>query len=164
MAHKQPDVQEGTSRPPIPKIAYLVVNPLMKLLLRSPLHGLISDDLMLITFTGRKSGNTYTTPVGYILMEEGVLMIFTESPWWRNLDAVPEVTLRLRGERVKGRAEIIEDPDQIRAYLRKMAEKRGEEMLERMEMDVFDQQGGIDLDHPAVQRRKFIRIQLEGKA
>jgi deazaflavin-dependent oxidoreductase (nitroreductase family) len=164
MAQDQSELKEETSRPPIPKIAYLVVNPLMKLLLRSPLHGLISDDLMLITFTGRKSGKTYTTPVGYIMMEEDTLMIFTESPWWRNLDEVPEVTLRLRGERVQGRAEIIEDPDQIKAYLHKMAEKRGEEMLERMGMDVFDQQGGIDLDHPAVQRRKFIRIQLEGKA
>lgn len=40
------------------KPAFRVINPLMEALLRSPLHGLVSDSLLLVTFTGRKSGRT----------------------------------------------------------------------------------------------------------
>jgi len=39
------------------------VNQAMQTILRSPLHGMVSSTVLLITFTGRKSGNTYTTPV-----------------------------------------------------------------------------------------------------
>jgi hypothetical protein len=42
-----------------------VVNPLARRLLRSPLHGLASGRLALITYTGRHSGRRYTIPVGY---------------------------------------------------------------------------------------------------
>lgn len=42
-----------------------VQNPFMKWLLRSPFHGAVSRMYLLITFTGRKSGKTYTTPVQY---------------------------------------------------------------------------------------------------
>jgi hypothetical protein len=36
----------------------------MRALLRSPLHGLLSGMLMLLSYTGRKSGRTYTIPIG----------------------------------------------------------------------------------------------------
>ena len=41
-------------------------NPLVLLLLRSPLRVAMSNSTMLLTFTGRKSGRTYTTPVNYV--------------------------------------------------------------------------------------------------
>ncbi|MEO7911940.1 MAG: hypothetical protein ABIV47_20035 [Roseiflexaceae bacterium] len=42
--------------PPLPKIAYRIVNPILGALLRSPLHSLISKRLMLLSFQGRKTG------------------------------------------------------------------------------------------------------------
>lgn len=36
------------------------MNPIMKGLLRSPLHRLLSGTLMLLTYTGRKTGTPYT--------------------------------------------------------------------------------------------------------
>ena len=42
-------------------IAPPYVNRAMKLVLRSPMHGLVSKTVLLITFTGCKSGKTYTT-------------------------------------------------------------------------------------------------------
>ncbi len=41
------------------------LNPLFVWLLRSPLQGLASGGLMLLTFTGRRSGRKFTIPVGY---------------------------------------------------------------------------------------------------
>ena len=43
-----------------------IVNKTMKLILRSPMHGVVSKSMLLISFTGRKSGKTYTTPVGLL--------------------------------------------------------------------------------------------------
>lgn len=46
-------------------LLYKVINPIVKGLLRSPLHGLMSKNTMLIEFKGRKSGRMFTTPVSY---------------------------------------------------------------------------------------------------
>lgn len=83
----------------------------MKFLLRSPAHGLVSKSVLLITFTGRKSGKTYTTPVDY--SQDGDLVsIFTHAAWWKNLSGGAPVTLRLRGRDVSGLAEPVADDKQ----------------------------------------------------
>ncbi len=46
---------------------------------RSPLHFLVSKSIMLITFTGRKTGNRYTTPISY-LPEGDTVTVFTHAP------------------------------------------------------------------------------------
>jgi hypothetical protein len=43
-----------------------IANPLIKLLVRTPLHKLVDDGVVLITYTGRKSGKTITVPVNYL--------------------------------------------------------------------------------------------------
>ena len=40
-------------------------DPFVKLILCSPLHGILSRNTMLFTFTGRRSGKEYTTPVNF---------------------------------------------------------------------------------------------------
>jgi hypothetical protein len=42
------------------------VNRLIKRLLSSPLHRLMSTNTMLLTFAGRKSGKKYTVAVRYV--------------------------------------------------------------------------------------------------
>ncbi len=93
------------------------VNQAMKLVLRSPAHGLVSKNILLITFTGRKSGKTYSTPVSYS-QTGGQVTIFTHAAWWKNLGSRAPVTLRLRGQEVQGLAEpVAEDKQAIAARL-----------------------------------------------
>jgi len=94
-----------------------IVNRLMTLVLRSPVHGVVSKNFLLITFTGRKSGKRYTTPVSY--SQEGDLVtIFTHAAWWRNLCGGIPVSVRVRGEEVQGIAEpIAEDKRAVAAGL-----------------------------------------------
>ncbi len=61
-----------------------IVNSAMKFVLRSPAHGMVSKTILLITFTGRKSGQTFTTPVSYS-QSGGQVTIFTHALWWKNL-------------------------------------------------------------------------------
>jgi deazaflavin-dependent oxidoreductase (nitroreductase family) len=82
------------------------LNPLMTLLLKSPLHRVVSGTMMLITFTGRKSGKRYTTPVGYLRTGDEVICL-THANWWKNLRGGVPVTLRIQGQQVEGRAEAI---------------------------------------------------------
>jgi deazaflavin-dependent oxidoreductase (nitroreductase family) len=97
-------------------------NKIMIALLRSPLHGMLGGSMMLITFTGRKSGKTFTTPVNYLIVqdESGEYLLTTsqrDRTWWRNLRGGAPVTLRLRGRDVSARAEAIEDELRVTAEL-----------------------------------------------
>ncbi|MBI5962901.1 MAG: nitroreductase family deazaflavin-dependent oxidoreductase [Chloroflexi bacterium] len=78
-------------------------NDFMAWVLRSPLHGMLSNGMMLITVTGRKTGKTYTTPVGYY-EEGGYLWVITsrDRTWWRNLQGGADVNLLLKRKPVNG--------------------------------------------------------------
>jgi hypothetical protein len=44
-------------------------NDFMSWVLRSPLHGMLSNSMMLITVKGHKTGKEYTLPVNYLSLE-----------------------------------------------------------------------------------------------
>jgi deazaflavin-dependent oxidoreductase (nitroreductase family) len=81
-----------------------ILNPLAKSILRSPLHAVMSHSLMLITFTGRRSGKSYTTPISYAQQGQ-TLLLGVGGLWWKNLRGGASVRVRLRGKTYAGRAE-----------------------------------------------------------
>jgi deazaflavin-dependent oxidoreductase (nitroreductase family) len=98
-----------------------VQNPFMKWLLRSPLHGVVSRMYLLITFTGRKSGTVYSTPVQYA-QEGQTLYILTSLgyTWWKNLRGGTDVHIHLRGTTHPAHADTSTDPETIRLLLTKV--------------------------------------------
>ena len=83
-------------------------NPVLRVILSSPLHPLLSRGLALITVTGSRSGRRYTFPVGYC--QEGdrvtVNVGWPECKrWWRNLRHGGRVDMRIRGHRRSGQAQ-----------------------------------------------------------
>jgi deazaflavin-dependent oxidoreductase (nitroreductase family) len=89
-------------------------NPIIKWLLRSPFHGTVSKNMMLISYAGRKSGKLYTTPVNYLRLQdqEGEFLAITslrERVWWHNLRGGSQVTLRFQGQDLQATAEVCED-------------------------------------------------------
>ena len=103
----------------VPEPLFVIINPIMRFLLRSPLHVFWSDSLMLITFTGRKSGRQFTTPVRYVRSDDKVYAFTAkENQWWRNLRGGADVVLRTRGEDAGYRAVSIDDDQEtIRQWL-----------------------------------------------
>jgi deazaflavin-dependent oxidoreductase (nitroreductase family) len=91
---------------PTPRTPPKILNQIMSLVLRFP--GPLSKQLTLLTFTGRKSGKTFTTPLGFTRRGDTVIL-FTDHAWWKNLRNNPSVTLHLQGKKVKGNAEVIHD-------------------------------------------------------
>ncbi len=115
-------MSQATTVPPI-------VNSAMKFVLRSPVHGIVSKTTLLITFTGRKSGMTYTTPVSYSRQGDKVY-IFTHANWWKNLHSDTPITLRIQGREVQGLPETVADDKQavaagLMTHLRKVPSDAG---------------------------------------
>ena len=151
--------------PPIPPAVFeRLVNPLMERLLRSRLHPLVSDSLLLITFTGRRSGREYTTPVGYEQLD-GTLYVTsqTDRTWWRNLRGGAPVTVHLRGERREGRAEVIEDDRAVAEYVRGYLDRHGLDAASRLALSV-DAEGVPDLEtlEAGLSAVVVVRIDLDG--
>ena len=150
---------EDAVRPPIPKWAYTIVNPAMAAILRSPLHRLLSSALMLLSFHGRKSGKRYTLPVGY-LQRDDRLYIFCHAGWWKNLPG-QRVTVRLRGEEVRGTARRLEDRREIAEVVEMALARRGETAARRMGLLEY---ADPDRTGPLPQRTKFFEITLQEPA
>lgn len=93
-------------------------NDFMSWVLRSPLHGMLSNGMMLITVTGCKTGKKYTTPVEYF-REDGYLWVMTNRnrTWWRNLRGGAEVSLLLKRKPVTAIAETELDEKAVEARM-----------------------------------------------
>lgn len=95
----------------IPDAFFPLINFMMKLLLRSPLHFIFSSNVLLISFKGRRSGKQYTTPVRYI-RDDTVVRMFSSpgAKWWLNLRGGASVTLCVKGHSYTTQARVNEEP------------------------------------------------------
>jgi deazaflavin-dependent oxidoreductase (nitroreductase family) len=99
--------------------AFVRLQNLMRWLLRSPLHRIISSMYMLISVTGRKTGKVYTTPVQYKQQGQELWVITSvDYQWWRNLHGGARVQLLLRGVSCTATAKVSTDQGQICEGLR----------------------------------------------
>ena len=93
-------------------------NDFMAWVLRSPFHGMLSNGMMLITITGRKTGRKFTTPVGYY-REGDYLWVITsrDRTWWKNLQGGAEVGLLLKRKPVTAFADTDLDEKAVEARM-----------------------------------------------
>jgi deazaflavin-dependent oxidoreductase (nitroreductase family) len=135
-------------------------NDFVKILLNSPLQGLMGGNLMLITVIGRKSGRTITTPVNYY-RDGNILWVISkrDRKWWRNLRGRADVVLRLQGRNIQACAEAITDEQvigaQIGEYLRHLP-------MSAAPMSVRLQNGIANCEDTArlAKERVFVKIKL----
>ncbi len=137
-------------------------NPIMMWLLRSPLHGMLSGNTMIITYTGRKSGKVFSTPVNYVRDGEALWTVsYRGRTWWRNLSDSP-VTLRIQGKDVTGVAKAITDQrevaDCLMVYLRK-APQIAKYMGVGLDASGQPKAEGVA---EAAKARVMVRVQLSG--
>ncbi len=84
-------------------------NPIVVSLLRSPLHGLMSRSVMLLTYRGRRSAREFNTPVSYVRDDGGLLVVSSrDHSWWKNLRGGARVRVRLRGHELEGTGRALE--------------------------------------------------------
>jgi hypothetical protein len=85
------------------------LNPVIMRLLASPLHGLLSRDVLVLGYHGRRSGRRYAVPLSYVRMDDCLYLCTRPdgSSWWRNLREGADVELVLCGRRTAARAVVL---------------------------------------------------------
>src|SRR5215210_6075531 len=96
-------------------------DPVVGWVIKSPLHGLLSGGIVLVTVEGRKSGKQYVVPVNYV-GDEDTLICFTGkswSGWWKNVseEGTP-VVVTLRGKELAATAKRVREPEIVERGLR----------------------------------------------
>jgi deazaflavin-dependent oxidoreductase (nitroreductase family) len=121
-------------RPPVedsppPKNIIRFVNPVMKAVLRSPLHRLLSKNLMLLTATGRKTGRTYTLPVGRYESPDGTFVLSAGGNWRHNLHGGADVRITVDGQDHPAHAVLEEDSARASEVFKTLLERVGARAL-----------------------------------
>lgn len=92
------------------------VNVPMRAVLSLPFPTPLSANLMLISYTGVKSGKAYRQPVSYA-RDGDTLLTPGGGRWTLNLKDGREVRLRLRGRKVPARADLVGDAAEVERLL-----------------------------------------------
>jgi len=101
-----------------------VGNPLVRMFLGSPLHGVLDDSFLMLHLTGRRTGRRYDIPVGYVDMA-GKLAVVTIARWRVNLRGGADVEVTLRGRRRPAHALLEEDPAAVAVSYQAMIDRIG---------------------------------------
>jgi deazaflavin-dependent oxidoreductase (nitroreductase family) len=94
-------------------------NAWMRWALTTPvLQSMVGRSVALLTFTGRRTGRSYTVPVSYHRQDEAVTVI-TKRPraWWHNFESPAAVRVRLAGHDYAGTARLDSDDDANLAFM-----------------------------------------------
>lgn len=92
------------------------VNVPMRAVLGLPFPTPLSGNLMLVSYTGRKSGKAYRQPVSYVRDGE-TLLTPGGGRWTLNLGGGRPVRIRLRGRDVAARPELVSEPAEVERLL-----------------------------------------------
>ena len=111
--------QRPYSKPGTQRLMRLINVP-MRLALRLPFPTPLNKQLMLLSFTGRKSGKAYKQPVSYI-PHDGTLLTPGGGKWKLNLREDHPIDIWLRGQKVMARPQFVRDPNEVEHLLTKMA-------------------------------------------
>jgi hypothetical protein len=97
-----------------------VINVPMRLVLSLPFATPLSQRLMLVFYTGRRTGKAYRQPVSYV--RQGTTLLTPGGGQWKlNLRDGRPVRIRLRGRDVLAHPELVGDLDEVERLLGVMA-------------------------------------------
>jgi hypothetical protein len=101
-----------------------LANPLVRSVLDSRAHRLLSGRLVLLAYRGRSSGREFLIPLRYAEMEPGAIVAIAvgagRKQWWRAFRTAQPATLTLRGVRAEAVGVLTEGEGRaaaLRAYL-----------------------------------------------
>ena len=142
------------------------INPFVAPLLRSPVHRLLSGQVLLLTVTGRTSGRACTLPVGYVREAATLTILSGRHAWWKNLRGGARVAVLLEGRQRTGRAEVLEDRAAVLAEVDHLVARYGRKGAGQRIGVALDttpppQEGLADLAL-AMQGHVVIRLVLDG--
>jgi hypothetical protein len=114
-----------------PAVFLRVVNPIMKLLLHTPFAGAARNQLMVVDFTGRKSGRPYSIVLSAHVID-GILYAMTGASWKANFRDGATAKVLHAGKTTTMRGELITDKAHVADLYARVAESYGVKRAERV--------------------------------
>jgi hypothetical protein len=113
--------QHAVERRHPPGALMTLINPIVRRLVS---RGRAADQLLVLHYTGRRTGQRYDVPAGYHLVD-GVPTVFTNSGWRHNFAGGRDIEVTLRGQRRAARAGLVSDPPTVAAVYRRLIDELG---------------------------------------
>ena len=107
------------------------VSPAVKFLLGTPLGGSLRRQLMVLNFTGRKSGRHYSIPVSAHRLDNA-LYALASAGWTANFRDGANAEVLWDGKKTTMRGELIRDPATVADLSHRAAESYGAKTAQRM--------------------------------
>ena len=101
-------------------------NAVLKPLLRSPLHRIVSGRLMLLSYTGGKTGNHYAFAVGYFPWDDGDVLVSSSANWPKTLGNARDVHLLIKGQWCTAKPTVIKEAEQKADVLGEFVRRNGD--------------------------------------
>ncbi|OBK45649.1 hypothetical protein [Mycobacterium sp. 1081908.1] len=114
-----------------PSALLRLVNPVLGFLLRTPLAGPARKQLMVLSFTGRKTGRPFTIPVSAHVIDHD-LYALTGAPWKQNFRGGAAASVVYDGKTTAMRGELIRDRTTVSDLFHRCAESYGVQRAQRM--------------------------------
>jgi hypothetical protein len=114
-----------------PQSLLRVVNPILSFLLQTPLLGNLREQLMVLSFTGRKSGRPYSVPLSAHVIDKE-LYALTGAAWKQNFRGGAAALVVYDRKTTEMRGELIRDRATVSDLYKRCAESYGVERAQRM--------------------------------
>ena len=146
------------SNPRIPRFAKAAM-ALQVFLLRRNWLGPMGNEIMVITTTGRKTGRSYSTPIGYLRDGSGVIALnpVGGSNWYKNALNNKQARLEIKGKTYQAQAAPIVDPEERKKIFERYRQERAKRFKLLFGIEADASQEELEL---ALASRRFIRFYL----
>lgn len=100
------ETQVQTTAPKLPRFAKWAMS-FQVWLLRRGWMGSLSNEIMVITVAGRKTGRRYSTPIGFLRDGETIIALSRGSNWYKNAVATGMAQIEIKQQKMDVRVEAV---------------------------------------------------------
>tara|TARA_B100000927_G_scaffold183229_1_gene147519 strand:- start:4688 stop:5122 length:435 start_codon:yes stop_codon:yes gene_type:complete len=124
------------------KYLFRFINPFVRVILKSPIHFILSHQILLFRVIGRKSKKIYEIPASYAHINDALVCVtLRENLWWKNFIDIEDQEIYFKGKKIDKKISInFSDDNFVRTKLK--------ELIEHNPIDAFF--AGVKLDRNKV--------------
>ena len=124
------------------KYLFRFINPFVRVILKSPIHFILSHQILLFRVIGRKSKKIYEIPASYAHINDALVCVtLRENLWWKNFINIENQDIYFKGKKINKKISInFSDDNFVREKLK--------ELIEHNPIDAFF--AGVKLDRNKV--------------
>ncbi|OBA82146.1 hypothetical protein A9W99_12155 [Mycobacterium sp. 1164966.3] len=140
-------------------------NTVVRPLLKSPFHSLASGRLMLLSYTGGKTGKRYSFATGYFPWDDGDIIILSSANWPKTFGGARNVEVLIKRHWFAAQPTVIRQLEQKASMLGEFAKRNGPRAARGLMLGLpADRQPDQQELFDAAAKTTIVRFAIEPKA